>query len=423
MKLRQIPSNLAPGTKALVRVDYNVPLKGSDNNIHVTDTMRLERSLETLKFLMDQKATLILVSHLGRPKGQVKPELSLQPVAKALSKLLESPVVFCPETKMDQIFKFVESQPTGAVILLENIRFFEGEKKNDPRLAKELASLADIYVNEAFSAAHRSHMSMIGLPKYLPAYAGFGLKKEVEALYQLMTKPKLPLVVIVGGAKISDKVEAVEYLAKIANIVLVGGGVANNFLAADGYDIANSYLQDAPAEMKKEGKNYIDLAEDLIEETRKERVLKDNYIPLPKIIYPTDVLAASSLSSKKSQVIELCDQKNDFKQSKNLMYLDIGPKTIRLFKEVILSAGTVFWNGPMGAFENEVFSHGTKEIAKAVAKSGATTIIGGGDTIAAVDQLGLADRFDYVSAAGGAALAFLSGKTLPGIEPLIVDCK
>ncbi|MBU0979151.1 MAG: phosphoglycerate kinase [Patescibacteria group bacterium] len=422
MKLRLLPSRLPAGTKALVRVDYNVPLKGLNSHRRVADTMRLERSLETLRQLMDQKATIILLSHLGRPKGQVNLEYSLRPVAEALADLIECPVTFCPETTIDRIASFVHQQPVGSIILLENIRFFEGEKKNDPVLAKKLAGLADIYVNEAFSAAHRSHMSIVGLPQYLPSYAGLSFNQEVQTLHQLMTKPKRPLVVIVGGAKISDKVGAVEHLAQIANVVLVGGGVANNFLAADGFDVANSYLQDAPVDMKQAGNNYVHFAQQLIHKNRTERVLKDDYIPLPKIIYPTDVLAAPSPTSKTSCVVELCGQNGSCKQSPKLMYLDIGPKTIRLFRDVILSAGTVFWNGPMGVFEQPGFSQGTAEIAKAIAKTSATTIIGGGDTIAAINQLGLTQRFDYVSAAGGAALAFLAGKTLPGVKPLVVNC-
>lgn len=422
MKLRLLPSKLPTGTKALVRVDYNVPLKAVGTRMKVMDTMRLERSLKTLRHLINLNTTLILVSHLGRPRGKVEPTLSLRPVATALSKLIDKKVVFCKETQIEKIAQFVEKQALGSIILLENIRFFDGEKKNDPELAKQFAKLADIYVDEAFSAAHRSHMSIVGIPKHLPAYAGFGLENEVQVLDQLMTKPKRPMVVIVGGAKISDKVAAVEHLANIANVVLVGGGVANNFLAADGYDIANSYLQDIPADMKKAGKNFVNFAGKLIEKTKTERVLKDNYIPLPKIIYPTDVEAAPSPTAKTSQTVELVGQESGEKLSSKLMYLDIGPKTIRLFKEIILSAGTIFWNGPMGVYEHEPFDRGSKEIAKAIAKSSATTIIGGGDTITIINSLGLTNRFDYISAAGGAALDFLAGKTLPGIKPVVVGC-
>ncbi|MCA9373074.1 phosphoglycerate kinase [Candidatus Woesebacteria bacterium] len=419
MKLRTLSPKNIQKKRVLLRVDYNVPLVGTGAKRRVADATRLEHSRETLEFLIKYHAKVLLVTHVGRPKDAYDRNLSCDVIAKQLSKLIKHPVVFCPYLEFEKITAFVSEQADDAVILLENIRFFPGEKKNDPELAKAFAQLADVYVDEAFSTAHRKHMSIVGLPKYLPAYAGFGFAKEVDTLYRLLTKPKRPFVVIVGGAKISDKVEAVAHLARIANVVLVGGGVANNFLAADGYDIANSYLQDCPIDIAKENSNFVHFAGKLISKTKNERIIKDGYIPLPKILYPTDVLAAKNPQSKQSCLVELYGQNGSCKQQSELMYLDIGPKTIRLFQEIILSAGTVFWNGPMGVYEEPAFATGTQEIARAVAKSSAQTIIGGGDTIGAITQFGMQNRYDYISAAGGAALEFLAGEMLPGIEPLI----
>jgi len=239
-------------------------------------------------------------------------------------------------------------------------------------------------------------------------------------LQSLINNPKRPMVVIVGGAKISDKVDAVTNLTKIADTVLVGGGVANLFLKADAYNIARSYIQDTPADVSKNKTDYVQVAEKLIETTKQQKTLKDGYIPLPKIIYPIDVVAATSANSKKTRVINLADNGYTTKKGRNGdMFLDIGPLTVKLFSEIILSAGSIFWNGPMGVFEKEAFEKGTKDIARAVAKTSATTILGGGDTIRAINKLGLYDRYDYVSAAGGAALEFLSGKMLPGLKPLL----
>ena len=234
-----------------------------------------------------------------------------------------------------------------------------------------------------------------------------------------MTHPHRPFVMVIGGAKISDKVAAVENLTKIADVVLVGGGVANNFLKAEGFDVAKSYLQDVPADQQKQHLNFVKIAEELIDDTKTERLLLDGYLPLPKIIYPIDVVVAKSPHSRHGEVIELINGQRQAAIDRQLMFLDIGPKTIRLFRKLIMEAGTVFWNGPMGVFENPVFSEGTAQIAAAIAKSSATTILGGGDTIAAISQYKLKDHYDYVSAAGGAALEFLSGKMLPGIKVLM----
>ncbi len=257
---------------------------------------------------------------------------------------------------------------------------------------------------------------MTGVPKYLPAFAGFHVKQEVEHLTDLMENPKHPFVMIIGGAKISDKVEAVKNLDQVADIVLVGGGVANNFIKAEGLETHKSYLEDKPADKTKEGTDYVKVAGDLLEENKTEKVLKDGYIPLPKLLYPNDVIAAENKDSQNTQVIDLTHDMKDTPDDKELMYLDIGPRTTKLFKELILQAETIFWNGPMGVFEKDQFSRGTKEIARTIAKSPARTVVGGGDTIAAIKKFSQEERFDYVSSAGGASLAFLAGKKLAGLE-------
>jgi phosphoglycerate kinase len=420
MQLKTLTPASIKNKHVLVRVDYNVPLeKSSGGSKKVANDARIVASLPTIEFLLKNKAQVILISHLGRPEGRPNPDYTLKPVADHLEKLIKKPVRFV-ENWYQKGKKSAEPLPADPLILLENCRFYPEEEENSKALSEYFAEIADVYVNEAFSAAHRAHATTEGVTHFLPSCAGFALAEEVEALSSLMTKPARPFVMVVGGAKISDKVSAITNLTKIADVVLVGGGVANNFLKADGFEIAHSYLQDTPADLKKKGVNYVDVAGELIESTKQERLLLNGYIPLPKIMYPIDVVAASSMESRKTQVIDLVNNGHELKGKKELIFLDIGPKTIKLFKEVILSANTVFWNGPMGVFEKSQFAKGTEEVAKAVAKTAATTILGGGDTIAAAQQSNLLDRFDYVSAAGGASLAFLSGTMLPGIKPLLV---
>jgi len=418
----------------IVRVDYNVPLQEKNGKITVVDDRRVRNSLDTVNFLLENQAKVILISHLGRPEGislsenidndsknkfsDKNKKLSLEPVAKHMKKEFTLNVEFVADCVGSSVKEAVNNLQPGQALLLENLRFYKEEKENDKNFAKELANLAQLYINEAFSNSHRSHASMVGIPNYLPTFAGFALEKEIKNLKKLITNPKKPFVMVIGGAKISDKVEAVTNLNKIADVVLVGGGVANNFLKAEGIEVHKSFLQDTPADLKKQDIDYIQVADDLIEDNRTEKILKDGYIPLPKLIYPIDVIAAKNLESTKTQTIELVRNVKDTDDDKDLMYLDIGPKTIRLFQEIILQAGTVFWNGPMGVFEKPQFEEGTKEIARAIAKTGATTILGGGDTLGAIDKFGLEERFDYVSAAGGAALDFLAGKELPGLEAL-----
>ncbi|GIK84416.1 MAG: phosphoglycerate kinase [Patescibacteria group bacterium] len=418
LKLPQI-SDIKNKT-VLVRVDFNVPLKKDDSGVlKVTNDERITASLETINFLLKHDAKVVLASHLGRPESARDVKYSLRPVAEYMKSVLGLPVVFSNECIGKNAQKEVFLAKKGEIVLLENIRFHSGEQENDAQFAKELSKLADVYINEAFSTSHRAHASIVGIPKHLPSFAGFALEKEVSTFTKMTEKPERPLVIILGGAKISDKVGAIEHLAKIADIVLVGGAVANSFLKAEGLEIYKSFIEDAPADLKKKNINYTDVACSLLEEHKTEKMLMNGYIPLPKIVYPIDVVAGHSLEEadpKKTEVIDLT--KENGHHDKNLLYLDIGPNTVKLYQEIILHAKTVFWNGPMGVWENPVLANGSKKIAASVALSNGTTIIGGGDTIACATHFGLDKQFSYVSAAGGAALDFLSGKKLPGLVPL-----
>jgi len=423
LKLPQV-SDIKSKT-VLVRVDYNVPLKknNKDNDNkgvwEVTNDERITASLKTIEFLIKHDAKVVLMSHLGRPESARDIKFSLKPVAEYMKNKLDLPVIFSEDCIGKDTQKDVFVAKRGEIVLLENLRFHKGEQENDAEFAKELAKLADVYINEAFSTSHRSHASIVGVAKHLPAFAGFALEKEVSTFADMMEKPDRPLVIILGGAKISDKVGAIEYLAKIADIVLVGGAVANSFLKAEGLEIYKSFIEDAPADLKKKNINYTDVACSLIEEHKTEKMLMNGYIPLPKIVYPIDVIASDSLDVKEKSKTEIIDlTKENGHHDKDLLYLDIGPNTIKLYQEIISHAKTIFWNGPMGVWENPVLAQGSKKIAVSVALSSATTIIGGGDTIACVTHFGLDKQFSYVSAAGGAALDFLSGKKLPGLIPL-----
>jgi phosphoglycerate kinase len=417
IKLNAINAHDVAGKTVLVRVDYNVPLKKNGDIWEITNDERIQASLETIKLLLANKAQIILMSHLGRPDGKVNPDFSLAPIAKHLGKLLGESVEL-----IENYWPAKDSQLVSRnsnIVLLENLRFYPEEEANDEKFAQFLASLADIYVNEAFSASHRAHASTEGVTHFLPSYAGLALINEVTNLGQLMDKPRRPFVMVVGGAKISDKVDAVVNLTKIADVVLVGGGVANNFLKAEGVNIAGSYVQDAPADAKKKGVDYVQTAAELLDDTENDRLLLTDQVRVPKIIPPIDVLTGESPEAQTSEVVELYHDLTPDQLVKSDMFLDIGPKTIAIFKKIIAEAGTIFWNGPMGVFENQTFAQGTKTIAEAIANSSAQTILGGGDTLTAIDKFNLKDKYTYVSAAGGASLEFLSGKMLPGIKPLL----
>jgi 3-phosphoglycerate kinase len=436
--LLKTPDSLKVKNKTvLVRVDYNVPLKkGQNDKIEVVNADRIIASLETIKFLQKNNAKIVLMSHLGRPKSPVDTKYSLKPVAEYIKKKLKIDITFLPDLTGNvgediagsEVRQAIQDLPHGSICLLENLRFNPGEEKNSTKFSKQLADLADIYINEAFSTSHREHASVAGVSELLPSFAGFSLEKEVSTFDKMMSDPKKPLIIILGGAKISDKVEAIANLAGIADIVLVGGATANSFLKAEGLETYKSYIEEASADLKKQKINYVDVACSIIEKHKTEKMLMDGYIPLPKILYPIDVVAAESIDEKnadKTKVIELTKENGDSeskalldKKQNGLLYLDIGPKTTQLYTEIIKHAKTIFWNGPMGVWENPVFAIGSKKVAAAVALSDAYSIIGGGDTIACVNHFGLEKQYSYVSAAGGAALDYVSGKKLPGLARL-----
>jgi phosphoglycerate kinase len=417
--LKKLTSEFVQAKRVLLKTDYNVPLKQVGKQWEVADDSRIVITLPTLKFLIKHQAKIIITSHLGRPKGAVDPALRMTPVAKRLEKLLGQPIHTVDVPAGPAAETAAKALKPGEVLLLENSRFDPGEKKNDASFAKNLAKLADVYVNDGFASAHRAHASVVGVTEYLPTVAGFALAGEVEMLANLMKNPARPFVAIVGGAKISDKVEAIANLSKIASVVLVGGGVANNFLKAEGVEVFHSYLEDQPADIKKEGKSYVALAGKLIADTKTEKMLLNGFIPLPKIIYPPDVVAADKLEKPTNKAVLDLTNGNNHERRERWMFLDIGPKTRQLYREIILQAKTIFWNGPMGVFEQADFKAGTQAVAEAVVESKAKTVIGGGDTIRAIHALGLTKSFPTVSAAGGAALEFLGGNILPGLKPLI----
>lgn len=417
MQLKTPKTSDIKNKTVLVRVDFNVPLKKEKGIYKVANDERIKASLKTIDFLLKHNAKVILMSHLGRPKSKKDIKDSLKPIAEHMKNKLKLPVIFSNNCIGKTTENDVFLTKNGEIILLENLRYHKGEQENDSEFGKKLAKLADIYINEAFSTSHRSHASIVEVSKHIPAFAGFAIEKEISTFSKMMKDPKRPLVIILGGAKISDKVGAIEHLANIADIVLVGGAVANSFIKAEGIEIYKSFIQDAPADLKKKNINYTDVACSLIEEHKTEKMLMDGYIPLPKIVYPIDVIAGYSLDESKkdrTQIIDLTTEHGD--HDKNLLYMDIGPKTIKLYQEIISHAKTVFWNGPMGVWENPILSNGSKKIAASVALSSAKSIIGGGDTISCVSHFGLGKQYDYVSAAGGAALDFLSGKKLPGLK-------
>lgn len=382
------------GKRVLVRVDFNVPQE-KDGSGKITDDARIVAALPTIRYLIDQKAKVILMSHLGRPKG-ADPVFSLKPVADRLAQLLGQEVLFLPsDTVVDaSVRSGLEKLEQGQVALLENTRFVKGETKNDPEFAKELASLADIYVNDAFGTSHRAHASNVGVAKLLPSALGFLVEKEVEIMGKALEDPKRPFVAILGGAKVSDKIGVIDNLLGKVDRILIGGGMAYTFLKAQGYEIGRSLLEE----------DKLDLAKELMEKAKAAKVT---------FRLPVDVVLADQVApGQKVEVVPIDRIPAD------KMALDCGPETAELYAKEIQEAATVVWNGPMGVFEIEDFAGGTRRIAQAMAQSSAITIVGGGDSAAAVEEAGYKDQITHVSTGGGASLEFLEGKTLPGIAAI-----
>lgn len=391
MKQKTIEDISVESKKVLVRVDFNVPLNDKGE---ITDETRIQAALPTIKYLLDHKAKVILCSHLGRPKGEFKPEFSLAPVAKRLQMLLDTKVTFAKDVIGESADEAVAAVRDGEVVLLENLRYHKEETKNDPEFAKKLASYAEIFVNDAFGTAHRAHASTEGVTHYLPAVAGFLIKKELEFMGGALENPDRPFVAILGGAKIADKIPVIENLFNKVDCLIIGGGMANTFLAAQGYNMSKS-LVDADS---------IALASELLKKAKLKGV---------KILLPIDVVAADEFNNDAKTVMVPVDSIPE-----GYMALDIGSSTRMIFAEEINRAKTVIWNGPMGVAEMPSFAGGTRAVAEAMAATNATTIIGGGDSAAAVKNLGYGDKMSHISTGGGASLEFLEGLELPGIACL-----
>lgn len=377
------------GKRVLVRVDFNVPISNST----VTDNSRIKAALPTIEYLISKGAKIILMSHLGRPKG-VEDRYRLDPVAQNLADLLGREVDKVDTTVGDEVKQAVSKMEPGDILLLENLRFNDGEKKNDPEFAEELASLAGIYVNDAFGASHRAHASIVGVTKYLPSVAGLLLEKEVDTLTALLKNPERPFVAVLGGSKVSDKIGVIDKFLDIVDSIIIGGGMAFTFLKAKGFEIGKSLLEEDKLDSSKRA---LELADQ-----------KDVAIYLP-----SDVVIAKEISpDAEARVVPIDSIPEAW------MGLDIGPDTINVYQDVIGSARTIFWNGPMGVFEIDQFSRGTEEVAKAIADSNATSVVGGGDSIAALKKFHLEGKVSFVSTGGGASLELLEGKPLPGVEAL-----
>lgn len=382
---------MVAGKKVLVRVDFNVPIKEGK----ILDDTRMRRALPTIKYLQEQGAKVILMTHLGRPKGQVVPEMSVRQLVPHLSELLGQEVLFAADCGGPESQKVAAELQAGQVAILENVRFYPGEEKNDLDFAKELAGLGEVYVNDAFGTAHRAHSSTEGISRFLPAVSGFLMEKEITALSEALDNPAQPFVVILGGAKVSDKISVIENLLKKAAYLLIGGAMANTFLKAQGYAMGASKVEE----------DQLETAQKLLKKAEASGVT---------ILLPQDVVVAHELSAEAEG--KVCDLGEI---PENGMALDIGDKTVEAFSQIIAKAKTIVWNGPLGVYEYPQFARGTNKIAQAAASSQGKTIVGGGDVVAAVEKSGLADSIYHISTGGGASLELLEGKVLPGVAALL----
>ena len=381
------------GKKVLCRCDFNVPQDKATGAI--TDDKRIVAALPTLKYLLEQGAAVIACSHLGKPKGEWKESLTLAPVAERLSQLLGQEVIFAKDIIGEDAQAKAAALKPGQIMLLENLRFDKGEEANDPAFAKALASLADVYVSDAFGTVHRAHASTAGVAAYLPAVSGFLIQKELEIMGGALANPKRPLVAILGGAKVSSKIGVINNLLDIADTIIIGGGMAYTFIKAMGGTVGTSLLDE----------DRLDYCKEMMDKAKAKGV---------KFLLPVDTLCAAEFSADaKPELVDTMAIPDD------RMGMDIGPKTIALFSDAVKDAGTVIWNGPMGVFEFPAFAEGTRALAKALADTDAITIVGGGDSAAAVAQLGYADKMTHISTGGGASLEFLEGKELPGVACLL----
>jgi len=395
MKKLTIDNIELKNNKVLVRVDFNVPL---DENFNVTDDKRIVASLPTIKKIISEGGKAVLMSHLGRPKGKVNPKYSLKPAAERLGKLLGKNITLAPDCIGDDVRNVINKMNPGDVVLLENLRFHEEEEKNDPGFAKQLAGLGDLYINDAFGSAHRAHASTEGVTRYMDkCAAGYLMQKELEYLGSAVSNPRKPYCAILGGAKISGKIDVINNLLDKIDTMLIGGGMAFTFFKAQGMEIGKSLLEE----------EKLGLAKELLAKVKGMKV---------KFLLPVDVVVADEFKNESPSEVVGADS-----VAADKMGLDIGPETIKLFRQEILKSSTIIWNGPMGVFEMPNFAKGTVEIAKSLAEAteaGAVTVVGGGDSAAAVAQAGLDDKVSHVSTGGGASLEFLEGKILPGVEAL-----
>ncbi|MRG84722.1 phosphoglycerate kinase [Salinibacillus xinjiangensis] len=390
MKKKSIRDVDVNGKKVFCRVDFNVPM--SDGSI--TDETRIQAALPTIHHLVKNGAKVILASHLGRPKGEVVEDLRLDAVAQRLSDLLDQSVIKTDEVYGDEVKRAIADMNNGDVLLLENVRFEAGEEKNDPELAQQFANLADLYVNDAFGAAHRAHASTEGIAQHLPAVAGFLMEKELEVLGSALENPERPFTAIIGGAKVKDKIGVIDHLLDKVDNLIIGGGLAYTFLKAQGYEIGKSLLEE----------DKINLANDFIRKAEDKGV---------NFLMPLDVVVADDFSNEaNTEAVSIEEIPADWEA------LDIGPKTRDEYNKVIKDSKLVIWNGPMGVFELELFANGTKSVADSLANTDGYTVIGGGDSAAAVEKFGYADKMDHISTGGGASLEFMEGKVLPGVAAL-----